>query len=102
MHYVLTPEAQIWSVSLYGQRFRAHRTFYNASLTTMLNGQKRTKKMPKIQNYIFTILLTTLIETLPRSIHEFLGANLMRCRLKLLPPNGTMLTKTKKFQKSKI
>ncbi len=35
--------------------------FYNFPLTTMLNGQRRTKKcMPNIQNWNFTILLTTL------------------------------------------
>ena len=42
----------------------------------MLNGKKkRTKKnCQKILN--FTILLTTLVETLPKSMHEFWGANM--------------------------
>ncbi len=54
-----------------------------------------------ISNY--TILLTTLVETLPRSIHEFWEANLAksgvffqrRWHLRLLPPYDPILTKTK-------
>ncbi len=38
---------------LYDQWFPRYRTFYNSPLTTMLNGQKRTKKMPKIQYFKF-------------------------------------------------
>ena len=61
------------SVLLYDQPFSKYRTFYNYPLTTMLNGPKKNKKkMPKnskISN--FTVLLTILTETLPRSIHAF-------------------------------
>ncbi len=40
------------------------------------NSKKEQKSLPKVQNFKFTILLITLVETLPRSIHEFGGANL--------------------------
>ena len=67
------------SVSLYDQRFPRYRTFYHSPLTTMLNIPKKKQKMPKIQNFEhFTMLYTTLVETLPRSMHEFLEANLLR------------------------
>ncbi len=69
---------KFWSVSLYGQRVQRYRSFYNSPLTTMLNSQKKNKKIClnlKILNV--TILLTILVETLPRSIHEFGGANLV-------------------------
>ncbi len=46
--------------------------FNHSPLTTMLNGQKKNKKnCQKSKIWNFTILLTTLLETLPRSIHEF-------------------------------
>ena len=51
-----------------------YHTSYNAPLTTMPNGNK--KKNFKILN--FTILLTTLVETVLRSIlNEFWESNLM-------------------------
>ena len=66
---------------LYGQLFSRYRTFYDSPLTTMLSGHKKRmkKKMPKIQNLNFTILLTTLVETMARSIHvhDVFGANLV-------------------------
>ncbi len=60
----------------------------------MLNGQKKENNFRKISNF-------TLLETLLRSIHDFLGGNSgvlfqRRCHLKLLPPYGTMLMKTEK------
>ncbi len=68
----------------------------------MLNVQNRTKKLPKIPNV--TIVLTTLVETLATSIHEFWVENSdvffqRRCRMKILPPYGFMLMKTKKMAK---
>ena len=67
-----------WSVSLYNQQFRRYHTFYNSPLTPMLNApQNRTKKMPKIRNWNLTILYTTLVGTLPRSMPELWGTYLL-------------------------
>ncbi len=69
---------------------------------------KRWKKMPKIKISNSTILLTTLVEALPRSTHERILGNKSdvflqgRCHLKLLLPYGSMLTKTKKMAKNTI
>ncbi len=66
--------SKFWSVSLYNQWFRRYCTFYNSHWPP----QKRTKnKLPKIQNLKFTILYTTLVDTLPMSMHEFFEANLL-------------------------
>ncbi len=77
---MLSHEVQIWSVSLYDQWFSRYLTFYYSPLTTMLFKQQKkiTKKLPKILNLNFTIVLyPTLVETLPMSMHEFLAANLL-------------------------
>ena len=57
----------------------------------------------------FTILLTTLVETLPMNMHEFRESESVvyfhrRCRLKFVLPYGPMLTKrkTKIIKKSNI
>ena len=66
------------SVLVHNHPFSIYRTFYNSTLTTMLNGQRKNKKKCKkfkISN--FTILLTTLVETLPTGEHDFWGANLV-------------------------
>ena len=55
-----------WSVSLNDQQLRRYRTFYKSSLTTMLNDRKKKNKKKKKKNSNFTIVLTTLVETLPR------------------------------------
>ncbi len=93
--------SKFWSISLYmlyDQRFPRYRTFYNFPLNTVLNIPKRKKKIAKIWN--FTILYAILVDTLPRSMHEFLGANPLcifrQCHKKVL------LQKKKKWQKSKI
>ncbi len=61
-------------------------------------------KKIKISN--FTLLLTTLVEALTRSIHDFGSKSYVlyqrRCRLKLLLSYGPMLAKTKKKRLSKI
>ena len=64
--------------SLYDQQFPRYCKFYHSPLTPMLNVAKKNKQIcqkSKISN--FTILYTTLVETLPRSKHEILGANLL-------------------------
>ncbi len=67
------PSPKFQAVLLYDQQFSRYCTFSNPPLTTTLNGQKRNKKKkgPKFKIAFFTILLTTLVETLPMSIHEF-------------------------------
>ena len=65
---------KFWSVSLYDQRIPRYRTSYNSPLTTMLTPppqKKKNKKCQKIQNFNFHYSFTTLIQTLPRSIHIF-------------------------------
>ncbi len=52
---------------------------YNFPLTTMLNVPRKNKKniyCKKSKIFNFTILYTTLVGTLPGSMHGFLGANL--------------------------
>ncbi len=70
-----------WCVLLCSQPFTRHHTFSYSSLTTLLNGQKKKKKTKTkkhlAKNSNFTILLTTLLETLPKNIHEFGGASLV-------------------------
>ncbi len=56
------------------------------------------KKWQKSKFWNFTIFFKNLVETLPSSMHKFLGANLM-CTFR---GDGPMLTKTKKTQKWKI
>ena len=101
---------KFWSVSLYDQWFPRYHTFYNSALTTMLNDQKKKteQKCQKFKISYFSILWTTLIETLPRRIHEFLGTNLV-CSFRgdvvwnFYSHVGPMLAKTKNIcQKSKI
>ncbi len=58
----------------------SHIHLYNSPLTTMLNGPRKNKKKKcqKVKISNFTILLiTTLVETLLRSIHKFGGVNLV-------------------------
>ncbi len=67
-----------WSVLLYDQRFRRYCTFYNSPLTPMLNTQKKNKQIcQKWKIWIVTILYTTLVEIIPRSMHEFLGVDML-------------------------
>ncbi len=108
--YVLlvSQSPKCWSVLLYDQRFPWCSTFYNSPLTPKLNAAKRTKKMPKIQIWKFTILFTNLVETLLRSMPEFWRANLL-CTFKqdvvwsFFSPKGSMLMKTKtKFKNLKF
>ena len=74
----LIARPKFWSVSLCGQRYW---TFDSSQLTTMLDVQgkepKKRKKQPQSKILNYTILLTVLVETLPRSIHEFYGVNLV-------------------------
>ncbi len=96
--------SNFWSVSLYDQQFPRCRTLYNCPLIPMLNVQNRTKtNCQKSKIWNFTNLYTTLVEILPRSMHEFLGVNLL-CTFRgddvvwrfFFLPYGPMLTKTKK------
>ncbi len=75
------PRSTFWSVSLYDQHFPRYCTFYHSPLTTMLNVQKKKKEKKKllnIQSLNFATLWATSVETLPSSMHDFLGVNLMR------------------------
>ena len=73
---LVSPSQKFHSVLLYDQPFSRCRLFYNSPLTTMLNVPKKNDcQKSKIWN--FTILYTTLVDTLPGSMHEFLGANLL-------------------------
>ncbi len=66
-----------------------------------------TNKIGKNPKFHFTILWTTLVETLPRSMHDFLAVNL-KCTFRgdvvwnFFLPYGPMLTKTKKKKIIKI
>ncbi len=85
IHQYWPQRSKFWSISLYDKQFRRfilpHIYFhilYFPWLTTMLNGQRKKKYQKlKILNFATGILLTTLIETLPRHIHEFWRVNLM-------------------------
>ena len=80
--------SKFWPVSLFDQRFPRYRTFYNSPLTTMLNSPKKNKTIcQKSRVWNFTILYTTLVETVPRSMPEFFRSKCVvlfqtRCRLK--------------------
>ena len=76
----LPMRSKFWPLSLCDQRFPRYCTFYNSPLTAMLKVQKQNKKKKKCQkskNWNFTILYTTLLETLSRSMPKKLGANLL-------------------------
>ncbi len=68
-------------VLLYDQRFPIYLTYYNPPLTAILNAppppththkNEKTQKIATNTNITnFTLLYTTWVETLPRSMHEF-------------------------------
>ena len=70
-------------------------------MCTPLNGKKRTKNAKNSKFNISQIILTTLVETLSRSMPEFWGVKLL-CVLseemcfEFFSPYGPMLTKTNK------
>ena len=88
--------------SLYGQQFRRYRTFYHSPLTIMLNGQKKEQNyLPKIQNFKFHYSFNNFVRDPPQEYTIILwsksGVSFQRrCRLKLLPLYGPILTKMKK------
>ncbi len=90
----LPKRPRFWSVSLYDQPAARYCTFYNPSLNTMLDAtttpsphppptRKRKERTHTKKKYLpkkiwnFTIRLTTLVDTLPGSIHEFSRLNLI-------------------------
>ncbi len=85
------------SVLLYYQPFSRYRTFYYSPLTTMLNGQKITKKkLPKIKNSHF-FYGRDHSQEYTQIWGNKSGVYFQRmCLLKHLLPYSPMLTKTKK------
>ncbi len=76
----LTAKITLYTLNTYPRylilvrRFPRYRTFYNSALTPQKE-QKKIAKNPKFEQ--LWILWTTLVQTLPGSMHEFLGANLL-------------------------
>ena len=99
----LTLRSKFWSGSLYDQRLPR----YHFPSTTMLNGQKkkRTKKMPKIQNFKLHYSFNTFGRHPPQEYPWILESKSdvffqRRYRLHILLPYGPMLAKTKKNGKN--
>ncbi len=88
----------MWSFSLYDRRLPRYRTFYNSSLTTMLNVKKEEKKMQKIQNLKFHNSLYNFGRGPLYEYAYIFGSKSSvhfqrRCRLKFFLPYGSMYRK---------
>ncbi len=74
----LTLRPKVWSFSLHEQTFSRYRTFYNSPVITTVKTLKTEQNCRNLNiwNLILSIL-TILVETLPRSIDESWGINLL-------------------------